>query len=80
MCGRYALSLRPSAVRRRLQDENMPVDEAPDDDDNDTRQTYNFAPGNHGLVYRADVPDSGAATQPQDKDTAATVDGAAATE
>lgn len=80
MCGRYALSLRPSAVRRRLQDENMPTDEAPDDDDNDTRQTYNFAPGNHGLVYRADVPDSGAGTQPQDKDKNTTVDGAATTE
>lgn len=36
----------------------MPVAEAPDDDD--VRQTYNFAPGNHGLVYRADVPDYGA--------------------
>ncbi|KAH0288599.1 DUF159-domain-containing protein [Aureobasidium namibiae CBS 147.97] len=77
MCGRYALSLRPSAVRRRLQDENMPVDDPADLDDDDSRQTYNFAPGNHGLVYRADVPDSGAASQPQDKDKAATVDGAA---
>lgn len=36
----------------------MPVEDAPDDDD--VRQTYNFAPGNHGLVYRADVPDHGA--------------------
>ena len=36
----------------------MPVDEAPGDDD--IRQTYNFAPGYHGLVYRADVPDYGA--------------------
>ena len=36
----------------------MPVAEAPDDDD--VRQTYNFAPGSHGLVYRADVPDHGA--------------------
>lgn len=36
----------------------MPVEDAPDDDD--VRQTYNFAPGNHGLVYRADVPDYGA--------------------
>ena len=36
----------------------MPVDDAPDDDD--VRQTYNFAPGYHGLVYRADVPDYGA--------------------
>lgn len=80
MCGRYALSLRPSAVRRRLQDENMPVDDPADLDDDDSRQTYNFAPGNHGLVYRADVPDSGAGTQPEDKDKTATVDGAATTE
>ncbi|KAL8731027.1 MAG: hypothetical protein Q9166_003678 [cf. Caloplaca sp. 2 TL-2023] len=36
----------------------MPVEDAPEDDD--VRQTYNFAPGNHGLVYRADVPDWGA--------------------
>ena len=36
----------------------MPVAEAPDDED--VRQTFNFAPGNHGLVYRADVPDYGA--------------------
>lgn len=31
----------------------MPVAEAPDDDGN-VRQSYNFAPGYHGLVYRAD--------------------------
>ncbi len=36
----------------------MPVEDAPDDED--VRQTYNFAPGYHGLVYRADVPDYGA--------------------
>ena len=36
----------------------MPVAEAPDDDE--VRQTYNFAPGNIGLVYRAEVPDYGA--------------------
>ena len=36
----------------------MPVDDAPADDD--VRQTYNFAPGSYGLVYRADVPDYGA--------------------
>lgn len=36
----------------------MPVAEAPDDDQ--VRETYNFAPGSHGLVYRADVPDYGA--------------------
>jgi len=55
----------------------MPVDDPADLDDDDSRQTYNFAPGNHGLVYRADVPDSGAGTQPEDKDKTATVDGAA---
>jgi hypothetical protein len=36
----------------------MPVDEAPEDDA--VRQSYNFAPGYYGLVYRADVPDYGA--------------------
>ncbi|KUJ18150.1 DUF159-domain-containing protein [Mollisia scopiformis] len=61
MCGRYALALRPSQVMRYLQDENMQVDEAPDDEgDGAPRQSYNFAPGYHGIVYRADVPDYGA--------------------
>ncbi|KAK0324934.1 hypothetical protein LTR82_003920 [Friedmanniomyces endolithicus] len=63
MCGRYALSLRPSQVRQRLVDQNMPAEEAPDDDDNQTRQTYNFAPGSHGLIYRAHTSDRGAGTQ-----------------
>lgn len=36
----------------------MPADDAPED--GDVRTTYNFAPGNIGLVYRADVPDYGA--------------------
>ncbi|OLN86348.1 putative peptidase [Colletotrichum chlorophyti] len=39
----------------------MPVDDAPEDEGQGTpRQTYNFAPGYHGVVYRADVPDRGA--------------------
>ena len=39
----------------------MPVFEAPEDEgDNAPRQSYNFAPGYHGLVYRADTPDWGA--------------------
>ena len=42
----------------------MPVADAPGDDE--VRQTYNFAPGNHGLVYRADVPDYGAGGRPID--------------
>ena len=44
----------------------MPVADAPDDDD--LRETYNFAPGNHGLVYRADVPDYGSGGRPHDSD------------
>lgn len=35
----------------------MPVEEAPNDDD--VRQSYNFAPGYHGLVYRAEGPAHG---------------------
>ena len=34
----------------------MPTQEAPDDED--VRQTYNFAPGYYGLVYRAQVAPS----------------------
>ena len=44
----------------------MPVAEAPDDAD--VRETYNFAPGHHGLVYRADVPDHGPDSRPHDND------------
>jgi len=66
MCGRYALSLRPSQVRQRLNEQNMPADEAPDDNNERIRQTYNFAPGYHGLIYRADTPDSGAGSQNTD--------------
>lgn len=35
----------------------MPVDDAPEDDS--VRQSYNFAPGYHGLVYRADGQEFG---------------------
>ncbi|KAI6092280.1 DUF159-domain-containing protein [Hypoxylon rubiginosum] len=61
MCGRYSLALRPAQVRQMLQDDDMSVDDAPDDEGDDApRQSYNFAPGYHGLVYRAAVPDRGA--------------------
>jgi hypothetical protein len=54
-------SKRPSQVRAYLENENMPVFEAPEDDgDHAPRQSYNFAPGYHGIVYRADTPDWGA--------------------
>ncbi|KAK3395262.1 hypothetical protein B0H63DRAFT_65975 [Podospora didyma] len=71
MCGRYAMALRLAQVRQMLQNDNLPVDEAPDDevdDDGDEpapRQSYNFAPGYYGLVYRAAVPDWGAGDKPQ---------------
>lgn len=38
----------------------MPADEAPDDNDDQLRQTYNFAPGYHGLIYRANTSERGA--------------------
>jgi len=42
----------------------MPVFDAPEDEgDNAPRQSYNFAPGYSGIVYRADVPDYGAGHQ-----------------
>ncbi|KAK3714432.1 hypothetical protein LTR37_007738 [Vermiconidia calcicola] len=64
MCGRYALSLRPSQVRQRLADQNMPADEAPPEDDSQLRQSYNFAPGYHGLIYRAATNDRGTDATP----------------
>ncbi|KAF9882456.1 feruloyl esterase b precursor [Colletotrichum karsti] len=52
---------RPSQIRRMLEEDDMPVDDAPEDEGQGApRQTYNFAPGYHGVVYRADVPDRGA--------------------
>ncbi|KAF2689869.1 DUF159-domain-containing protein [Lentithecium fluviatile CBS 122367] len=65
MCGRYALALRPSEVRQQLEQANMPVEEAPHDDS--VRQSYNFAPGYHGLVYRADGPDRGGRSDEADE-------------
>ncbi|KAL5001552.1 hypothetical protein BDV10DRAFT_8494 [Aspergillus recurvatus] len=55
MCGRYALGVRMNFIRRRMQEQGMPVDEAPEDDE--IRETYNFAPGNIGAIYRADILD-----------------------
>ncbi|GAB0138488.1 hypothetical protein EsDP_00006723 [Epichloe bromicola] len=61
MCGRYALALRASQIRQMLQDDDMSVDYSVDDHGPDApRQSYNFAPGYHGVVYRADTPDWGA--------------------
>ena len=41
-------------MRQQLEQSQMPVEEAPNDDH--VRQSYNFAPGYHGLVYRAESP------------------------
>ncbi|KAL2862649.1 SOS response-associated peptidase [Aspergillus lucknowensis] len=70
MCGRYSLGVRMSFIRRRLQDQGMPVDEAPDDDD--IRETYNFAPGSIGAVYRADFPEPQPYHGPTDTTTEST--------
>ena len=48
---------RMGLIRQRLQQQGMQVDDAPDDDD--VRESYNFAPGYYGAVYRADTPDRG---------------------
>ncbi|KAH8671063.1 DUF159 domain protein [Xylariales sp. PMI_506] len=57
----------------------MPVDEGLEDDgEGSPRQSYNFAPGYHGIVYRADVPDWGAGPRRQAK--AASDDAEAAAE
>ncbi|KAK0667274.1 hypothetical protein QBC41DRAFT_279330 [Cercophora samala] len=79
MCGRYAMALRPSQVRHILQnDYDLQVDDAPaDEGDGAPRQSYNFAPGYNGVVYRADVGERGAGhhqaeashDEPQDQDT-----------
>ncbi|KAF7589744.1 hypothetical protein BBP40_003893 [Aspergillus hancockii] len=53
MCGRYALGVRMAFMRQRLQEQGLQVDDAPSDDE--VRETYNFAPGNYGAVYRADI-------------------------
>ena len=64
MCGRYALGIRASFVRHQMQQQGFQVDEAPNDEnDGAARQTHNFPPGAYGLVYRADVPDNGVATE-----------------
>lgn len=44
-----------------LEDDGMPVSDLPQDEGNGApRQSYNFAPGYIGVVYRADTADSGA--------------------
>ncbi|GKU01554.1 unnamed protein product [Fusarium langsethiae] len=64
MCGRYALALRPSEIRQMLQDDGLRVDDAPEDTGEDAPcNSYNFAPGYHGLVYLANAPSRSAGPQ-----------------
>jgi hypothetical protein len=52
---------RPSQVRAYLENNDMQVYDAPGDEDEfNPRQSFNFAPGYNGIVYRADTPDRGA--------------------
>ncbi|KAF2485259.1 hypothetical protein BDY17DRAFT_247235 [Neohortaea acidophila] len=69
MCGRYVLAMRPSQVRQHLEEHNMPTDEAPSDEDGQLRQSYNFAPGYHGLIYRAATNDRGTNATPREDST-----------
>lgn len=49
-----------------LRDDGVPVADAPaDDGPGAPRQTYNFAPGYHGVIYRAATPDWGAGPRPR---------------
>lgn len=45
-------------MRQRLADVGMEADETPPDDDQRLRQTHNFAPSYHGLIYRANTSHS----------------------
>ncbi|KAK5108319.1 hypothetical protein LTR62_008415 [Meristemomyces frigidus] len=48
----------------------MPASSAPDDDNTQLRHTYNFAPGNHGLIYRAETSERGADPQAEKDESA----------
>lgn len=62
-----------------LQDDDVPVDDAPaDEGDGAPRQSYNFAPGYHGIVYRADVPDWGAGPRREAKSSTKSAGGGGA--
>lgn len=60
-------SQRPSEVRQQLEQAQMPVQEAPNDED--VRQSYNFAPGYHGLIYRAGGPEHGGQHDDKEQET-----------
>lgn len=47
-----------------LEEAGLEIDDAPEDEGDDTpRNSYNFAPGYHGIVYRANIRDGGSSHQ-----------------
>ncbi|EWZ89492.1 hypothetical protein BFJ70_g15030 [Fusarium oxysporum] len=77
MCGRYALALRPSQIRQMLEEDGLEIDDAPEDvGDGAPRSSYNFAPGYHGVVYRASTSDQNTTREdePREKQNDATQD------
>ncbi|KPM44650.1 hypothetical protein AK830_g1933 [Neonectria ditissima] len=67
MCGR---AQRPSQIRQMLEDDDMAVEDAPQDEGDDApRSSYNFAPSYHGIVYRAETPDRGSGPHPSQQQT-----------
>lgn len=55
-----------------LADDGLEVDDAPEDTgDSAPRNSYNFAPGYHGVVYRADTSDRGAGQNNENRDNQA---------
>jgi putative SOS response-associated peptidase YedK len=55
-----------------MEDDDMPVADWPADDGTGApRQSYNFAPGYHGVVYRADTSDRGAEARPEESESVA---------
>lgn len=64
------MGLRPSQIRVNFENADPPLhvwDAPPDEGDGAPRQSYNFAPGYNGVVYRAEVPDYGCGPAPEDK-------------
>lgn len=59
---------RAAFVRHQFQQQGLQVDDAPADDD--VRETYNFAPGSYGLVYRAEIPDHGGRSEGEESHNA----------
>ncbi|QYT00748.1 hypothetical protein H0G86_007822 [Trichoderma simmonsii] len=63
MCGRYSLAISPSLIRQMLEDDGVPIADAPDDEGSEApHQSYNFAPGSNGVVCTAGTHHRG--TQP----------------